>query len=260
MMKKLKIYGIAFKNALATRLAYRVDFIISAFVMLLFELTIPFFTFMIYQNGAGFPGWSFNEVLLIQAGFLLCKGITFPFFAGIVWNTIEHIRNGTFDLLLIRPLNPLFMVMLTGIDIKDLGKLIGGIALFTIAVSSVPGSSAINWIFFAFLMICSILVFMSFAFLMAASGFKWVGNFRVYDIFESLTAFAMYPRSIFSKALQFLITAIIPLALMGFLPASVLLNRPPADIWISLLSCLIFLVFSIFFWYRMMKNYSSAGG
>jgi ABC-2 type transport system permease protein len=241
-------------------MAYRVDLFISAFIMLIFELIIPLVTLLIYNSGASFPGWEFHEIFLIQAVFLLSKGITFPFFAGIVWNTIEKVREGTYDLLLIKPRNILFMTLLTGIDIEDLGKLFGGIGLFIFAVLQVPNPGFFNWVAFSLLFICSIIVFMSFAFIMAASGFKWVGNFRVYEIFEALTSFAMYPSSIFSKGIQILITAFIPLVLMGFLPASFLLQKSINGLIISLASCIFFLIFSIFFWYRMLRTYTSAGG
>jgi ABC-2 type transport system permease protein len=260
MRAQVKIYATAFKNALATRMAYRIDLFVSAFIMLVFELIIPFVTFLIYSSGSGFPGWEFHEVFMIQAVFLLSKGITFPFFAGIVWNTITQIREGTYDLLLIKPRNILFMTLLTGIDIEDLGKLFGGIGMFIFAVSQVPDPGALNWLAFALLFFCSLTVFMSFAFIMAASGFKWVGNFRVYEIFEALTSFAMYPMSIFSEGVQILITACIPLALMGFFPASLILGKSLDGLFISLASCAFFLVFSIFFWYRMLRSYTSAGG
>lgn len=260
MIAYIKIYILAFKNALATRMAYRVDLFISAFIMLVFELVMPFVTLLIYRSGAGFPGWEFHEVFLIQAIFLLSKGITFPFFAGIVWNTILKIREGTYDLLLIKPRNILFMTILTGIDIEDMGKLFGGIALFIYAVFQVPNPGILNWLVFLLLFLCSIIVFTSFAFIMAASGFKWIGNFRVYEIFEALTSFAMYPTSIFSKGIRILITACIPLALMGFFPASIILKKPLNGLIISLASCIFFLAFSIFFWYRMLRTYTSAGG
>src|SRR4030042_197190 len=225
MIVHVKIYLMAFKNALASRMAYRIDLFISAFIMLVFELIIPFVTLLIYNSGAGFPGWKFYEVFLIQAVFLLSKGITFPFFAGIIWNTIIQIRDGTFDLLLIKPRNILFVTLLSGIDIEDIGKLLGGIGLFIFALFQIPNPGLINWFVFSLLFICSIIMFMSFAFIMAASGFKWVGNFRVYEIFDALTSFDMYPTSIFSKGIQILITACIPLALMGFFPASILLHK-----------------------------------
>jgi ABC-2 type transport system permease protein len=254
------MYLMAFKNTLASRLAYRVDFFISVFIMLVFEMIIPFTTFLIYRSGAGFPGWQFYEVFLVQAVFLLAKGITFPFFAGIVWNTIIRVREGTYDLILIKPRNVLFMTLLSAIDVEDLGKFIGGVGILIIALSQAPSIAALNWIAFILLFLCSLLVFMSFAFIMAASGFKWVGNSRVYEIFEALTGFAMYPTSIFSKGVQVLMTAFIPLALMGFFPASVLLGKSVDGLLISLISTGVLFVFSIFFWYRMLRSYTSAGG
>jgi hypothetical protein len=41
MIQQVKIYLIAFKNALASRMAYRVDLFLSTLIMLLFEMIIP---------------------------------------------------------------------------------------------------------------------------------------------------------------------------------------------------------------------------
>ncbi|HEQ72302.1 MAG TPA: multidrug ABC transporter permease, partial [Spirochaetia bacterium] len=256
MRRRLRLYWIAFRNTLASRMAYRIDFFISAVIMLVFEMIIPFATFLIYRSGARIAGWDLHEVLLIQAVFLLAKGVTFPFFAGIVWNTILQIREGTYDLLLIKPRNVLFMTLLSGIDVEDLGKLFGGLGLFIYAVTQIPPPAAVGWLAFALLFLSAVTVFMSFSFLMAGSGFKWVGNFRVYEIFESMTAFAMYPVGIFSKGVQVLITAVIPLALMGFFPAQALLGRFPAELFISLGAAVFFLCVSILFWYRMLRSYT----
>jgi len=43
-----------------------------------------------------------------------------------------------------------------------------------------------------------------------------------------LINFGMYPTFIFSKGLQTVITLIIPLAILGFMPAAALLGRPAA--------------------------------
>jgi ABC-2 type transport system permease protein len=260
MRGSLRLYGAALRNTLASRLAYRIDFFISAFIMLVFELIIPFATFLIYRSGGGFPGWTFPEVFLVQAVFLLAKGIVNPFFAGIVWNTLIRVREGTYDVLLIKPRSVLFMTLLTSIDVEDLGKLAGGVGILALAVSGLPPAEPVSWIAFVLLFACSVCVFMSFSFFMAGSCFKWVGNSRVYEIFDSLCAFAMYPTSIFSKGLQTLVTAVIPLALMAFFPASVLLGKSLEGLAFGLCSCAVFLAAGAFFWSRMLRSYTSAGG
>jgi len=90
--------------------------------------------------------------------------------------------------------------------------------------------------------------------------FKWVGNSRIYEIFDSITAFGNYPRSIFSKAFQNLISYIIPIAIIGFFPASALLGKSIDGALAAMGICLVFFIFSMLFWRKMLSLYTSAGG
>jgi ABC-2 type transport system permease protein len=95
---------------------------------------------------------------------------------------------------------------------------------------------------------------------MAGSAFKWVGNGRIYEIFDSISAFGSYPRSIFSKAFQSIITYIIPVAFIGVLPASALLGKELEGMLPAMLVCLVFFAAGFIFWKTMLPSYTSAGG
>ena len=96
--------------------------------------------------------------------------------------------------------------------------------------------------------------------LMAGSAFKWVGNSRIYEIFDSIVSFGSYPRSIFSRAFQTIISYIIPIAVIGFLPASALLGKRSEGLLATGMICLVFFLISAVFWKSMLKQYTSAGG
>jgi ABC-2 type transport system permease protein len=255
---RLNILG--FKVALAGRMAYRTDFFFSLFIMLAVELVAPLVTFLIYGAGVSFPGWGLYEALMIQGIFLLAKGVSFPFFFGIVSNTINSVRDGTFDLLMIKPRSTLFMALVTGFDTDDLGKLVSGIAISGIAMShlGMPGPWA--WAAFLLLLVFAMVSLFGFAVFMAATGIVWVGNSRVYEIFQAVTAFGTYPLSIFSKPFQFIISFIIPVAMIGFFPASALLSRPAAESLGACLASAVFCTLSLFYWKRALSHYTSAGG
>ena len=127
MMATVCLYLQGIKTALATRMAYRGDFFMSMLIMLLVELGAPFITFLIYGNGASFPGWTMYEVLLIQGVFLLARD-AFPLLFWIVWNTMI-VREDLFDLLLIKPKST-FSWRLSPRLMRNPGKLLGGIMLF----------------------------------------------------------------------------------------------------------------------------------
>jgi ABC-2 type transport system permease protein len=70
----------------------------------------------------------------------------------------------------------------------------------------------------------------------------------------------MYPTSIFSSGVRVLITWVIPLSLMAFFPASALLGKSLEGLLWALVSCAVFLAAGAFFWSRMLRTYTSAGG
>lgn len=254
------VYWVGFKNALAARMAYRGDFFISALIVMLFEFIIPLVTLLIYRSGASFPGWTMYEALLIQALFLIAKGVAFPFVFGLVGNMFMHVREGTFDLVLIKPRSALFLSIATAIDTEDLGKFFGGVGMFLVVIQHLPGIRLAQWLQCGLLFLLALSVIFSFALIMSGTLFVWVGNGRVWEIFDTITMFGLYPRSIFSKGLQTFLTAVIPIAMIGFFPASVLLDKPHEGILLSVVVCLAFLGLSVKFWYKMMSNYTSAGG
>lgn len=260
MMSAVRAHLQAIKVALASRMAYRGDFFISFIIMLIVELFAPIITILVYQNGASFPGWSLYEALLIQGIFLLSRGIAFPFFFGMVWNTLRLVQEGTLDLMFLRPRSLLHMVIMTGFDSEDLGKLLGGSLLFMLALFKLPAPDAAQWLQFALVFLFTMVMLFAFAMIMAALVIVWVGNGRVYEIFFTVTSFGQYPLGIFSKPVQTFITMIIPVSLLGFFPAAVLLGRPTTGIYLAMGFSLAFLLVAFWFWKRMVNHYNSAGG
>jgi ABC-2 type transport system permease protein len=259
-MSTIRLYLQGMKNSIAGRMTDRTDFLISMSIMLLFDMIVPFVTVIIYSTGASFPGWGLYEALLIQAIFLLAKGLSFPFFFGMVWNTIERVRAGTLDILLVKPRHPLFMLIVTAFDAEDLGKLLGGAALFIIAISQVDMPGVLEWLMFVYLLTLAVAMFFAFALIMSAVTIVWVGTFRVYELFDASTMFSLYPISIFSKSFRTIITMAIPVAVMGSMPAAVLLGKSVEGLAVVGAVVLIFVCISYRFWLSMMSQYKSAGG
>lgn len=260
MISAARVHLEAIKTSLAARMAYRGDFFISMTLTFLFEFISPLVILLIYKTGSSFPGWSLYEVLFIQGVFMISKGIAFIFFFGIVGNVLSSVRAGTFDNYLLRPRSVLYLTIATSFDSEEFGKLIGGFVIFIFAVINMPSPSLIQWLGFLILMLGSLSVLFSFSLISSAIVFVWVGNSRVYEIFDSASTFGLYPRTIFSKGIQNVITFIVPIAMIGYMPASVLLGKNMDGIILSFISSIIFLLFSLFFWHLMLRKHTSAGG
>ena len=259
-MKYIKIYLACIKTSFAQAAAYRADFIMGSFITLLSNILFPLVTVLIYANGAEFPGFSMWEVLLIQSIYSMSMGISSMLLSSVVWVTMDHIREGSFETVLLKPISPLFFIMSSNFDVQSIGLFLGGLIMMVIAVAHTGIGSVLNILSFLLLFVAGIMVLCGMNLIMAAISFKWVGNSRIPEIFDSISTFGKYPLTIFPKTVQILSVIIIPVAVIGFFPASALLGRADATAFLSLIPCILFLCLGIWLYNKMIRLYEGVGG
>ncbi|MCL2265277.1 MAG: ABC-2 family transporter protein [Treponema sp.] len=260
MKKYLIIYAECIKTAVARELAYRLNFILSFLLTLGFNILFPLVTILIYRAGAAFPGWNFWEVLLMQSVFTLSNGIACIMFSGVLWTTMQHIREGSFEIVLLRPVNPLLFLIVTNFDTGSAGLIIGGGLLFGFSLAHTGLASLAAIPQFLLLFAAGFAVMAGMQMLMASTSFKWVGNSRIPEIFDSAMAFGKYPATIFPKAVQGITAFVIPVSMIGFFPASALLGRLDSRAFIAVLPCFLFMILGIWLYQYMVRLYEGVGG
>ncbi|MCL2357692.1 MAG: ABC-2 family transporter protein [Defluviitaleaceae bacterium] len=253
------VYKSCIKTALVQATAYRLNFLLSMLITLAFNLLFPLVTILIYNAGAGFPGWDFSEVLLIQGVFTLSTGLIGMTMDGLVWATMQHVREGSFEIVLLKPTSPLTFLISTNFDADSFGLLIGGGALFIVGLVFADVSIAAIPVFIV-LFAAGFCVMAGMNMLMAATSFKWVGNSRIPEIFNSLMNFGKYPLTIFPAAIRGFATFIIPVGIIAFYPANALLGDWNLRTLLPVIPCAIFMLFSIFVYKRMVRAYEGVGG
>lgn len=259
-MKHIKVYFTCLRTAFSCAAAYRTDFILGNLITLLSNIIFPLVTVLIYANGASFPEWSMWEVLLIQSVFSMSGAVSSMISGSILWVTMDHIQSGSFETVLLKPLSPLFYIIAANFDTGSIGLFLGGLVMTVISASftGICGFSGI--LAFLLLFAAGAAVMGGLNLIMAAISFKWVGNSRIPEIFGSIQEFGKYPLGIFPKAIKILSSVIIPVAAIGFFPASALLGRLDAGAFISVIPCILFLLFGIWLYNRMIKIYEGVGG
>lgn len=260
MKKYLKLYGQSIRISFATAMSYRADFILHTLIMILGNSLFPLVTLMIYNTGATFPGWTLYEVLLIQSIFTMANGMANMLFSGIVWVTMDHVKEGTLEIVLIKPVNCLFYLLATTFSVENLAVVIGGFVVFMIAITHLATATLGMWLMSLLFFITGILVMLSLNLLMAATSFKWVANSRIPELFNSVLRFANYPNKIFPKAIQSLTTFIIPVAMVSCFPAVALLGKAEGRMFLAILPCILFLILGIYIYQHMVKLYEGVGG
>lgn len=243
----------------ATRMAYRFDFFASFLAFFLFQLSGPLFVGVIYFAGGMFPGWAFSQLLLLQGVLALIKGFSFMSFFGLLWNTRRRIRQGMFDMLLIRPVNSLWLLIMDSFDDEDLGQFVGGILITLFAVALLPELQGSIITFFA-IAVLGILFFFSLALLCSAATILFIETERLYEFIDIILIFASYPKTIYSGSLAILFNTMVPLFIAGHYPAAALLGMDLQGVLIAGLSVVLLLIISLFIWHKTLRYHTSAGG
>ena len=260
-MRVLRVYGEAVKISAASSMAYRANFLFLVFMTFTGNMLLPLVTVLIYNTGASFPGWTFHEALLVQAAFMLCSGVCSPMFYNVVWITMSHIREGTYDLLLIKPGSVAFNTLAYSFEAESSGVLLGGLGLFAYSAANLPEAGAgWNWLLAAALFLMGICMSLGLVLIMASSAFVWVGNSRIFEIYDAFTALGRYPGTIYPKLVLNIVSYIIPVALLGSLPASAVLGRASPFALLSGVPCAAILAAGILLFNKMVSRYQSAGG
>jgi ABC-2 type transport system permease protein len=259
-MKWFRIYKTCVGIAMARSLTYRLDFVLSLLITLGFNILFPLVTILIYRSGASFPGWNFYEVLLIQSIYTLSLGLASIMFSNVLWATMLHIREGSFEVVLLKPLNPLFFLIATNFDPGSAGLIIGGGFMFAFSLIHTGITSIAAIPQFLLLFAAGFAVMAGLNMLMAATSFKWVGNSRIPEIFDSIMTFGKYPITIFPQVIKGISTFVIPVSMIGFFPASALLGRLEIAAMFAIIPCVLFMLFGIWFYQYMVKLYEGVGG
>ena len=254
------IYKVCLRTVFAQAVAYRTNFILSMLITLISNTLFPLITILIYQNGASFPEWSFWEVILIQAVYTISSGLAASLFEGVTWATMGHIREGSYEVILLKPLSPLLFLAATHIQLEGIGVVIGGMVMMAVALVKLGGAGIGQWCQFILLFVAGVGVLSGLFLIMAAISFKWIGNSRIPEMFESIKTFGKYPLSIFPRSVQGLVTFLIPVGMVGFFPASALLGRLDLKVFWAMIPCALFTLFGIWVYKRMIALYEGVGG
>ena len=260
MKKYLLLHKIFIKQYIKQILEYKADFIIGLTGVIVSQGFTLVFLSIIFSKIPRLVGWSFHDIMFIYGFSLLPKGIDHLFFDNLWALGQRLIRRGDFDKYLLRPINPLFHVMVEIFQIDALGELIFSVILFFYTVPYMDWTFAKIIILFLSIIFAT-LIYTSIKVIAASISFWSKQSGGLIYIFYMFNDFATYPVSIYNSIIKWIISFLLPFAFTAFYPASYFLTKKNflynigGLIFISVL----FSLLSLYIWQKGIKNYESAG-
>ncbi|MBE5861914.1 MAG: hypothetical protein E7295_03575 [Lachnospiraceae bacterium] len=238
---------------------------LSFFLMVLGQFFVSFSVFLglyfMFQRFHSVKGYTYNEVLLCFAIFLMEFSLAemsargFDSFSSMV-------RTGSFDQVLVRPRNEVLQVLGSKFELTRIGRMLQALLMFVYAIPR----CGVDWSFskiltLLFMLIGGTALFSGIFMIYAAFCFFTLEGLEFMNVFtDGAREHGKYPIDVYGKKMLFFGTFLVPYALVQYYPLSYIIGKSdnPLLTFLPLLAIL-FLIPSYLFWRFGVRHYCSSG-
>jgi ABC-2 type transport system permease protein len=204
--------------------------------------------------------WSFHEVLLVVGLFQLFIGLVDALITPNVEDFTEHLRLGTMDFILTKPLNSQFHASLRRINVWRLPDALLGLGLIGYASAQLHAPFSPDRVaLFVVLIVCAAIILYALVMLLITSAFWLVQLENVMELLFTFYEAGRFPVTVFPAWVRALLTFVVPIAFVTTVPASVLLGRLSGEFVLFAVGvAAILFTACVLFWRFAVRHYSSA--
>jgi ABC-2 type transport system permease protein len=259
LAKYVDAYRVQLKNNWVREAVYRTNFLTAVttdVIWMLVELSL--FT-VIYANVPSIAGWTREQVFFFLGIFFASDALFTTFFQRNFWTFSDLVNRGELDILLTKPINPLFLALSRWINMTAIFNVFLG--LYICARYAGPAGFEGGWKWL--LVGVWLLVGMTSALLLRFAFSIWIfwtdRSWALSRMYYQFFAFASKPDSLFPIAIRYMLLSFLPFAFIGSVPARALLHglTPGEYVWIaSVLGG--FTLVNAYLWKTGLKRYQSA--
>lgn len=235
-----RVLSTFLRNALIREMTFRGNFFIT-FLTRAFWFTAQIVLFeIIFREVNTIADWTRAEYFGFMATGMLINSIVETFFMPNCANFSELIRTGNLDFVLLKPIDPQFMVSCEKIEIANLSQTMMSLSLLVYAI--IQSGVALDPMMIAsyvILVLIGVLFFYSLMIALASTSIWFGRNQGLYDFWFYITVFARYPRGIYTaresvagNVLSTAFTFVIPILLVVSVPARVLMEKTLDPRWL----------------------------
>jgi ABC-2 type transport system permease protein len=265
LVRTVKVTGALLRAALRAELQYRANLFVVC-VGLVYQGSGFAFIWVVLDRFETIAGWSTAEVAFLYGLRLTAHGLWVVPFNRLLELDIT-VRQGEFDRYLIRPLHPLLQLLTSRFWLGSFGDIIGGVTILGVALTLVDVHwSPVTVVYLLLALVGGALVESAVQLLISSFTFRILSTRPLQVATDTVfNTFGNYPLSIFRGAWQWLMTFVLPLAFVAYLPASLLLDHTgglavPAELaYVTFPVGVVWFGVAWWVWDRQARHYQSTG-
>lgn len=214
---------------------------------------------VIYSHTDQIAGWTLNDSIILFATCFLMTSVFAAFFTSLS-EIPEHVRRGTLDFIITKPIDTQYWVSMRRFHMEQVGPLLAGLVFVGYGMTRIEGGvGLLDFAGYLTLFACALVLFYSFNLVLMTLGIWLVRVDNLWVLGETMMQVARYPVDIFGPRLQRAMTYFLPLAFLATVPARQLVRGFDLRmVVIGLVWAVAAFLFARVFWRFALRYYTSA--
>ena len=220
----LRIFAVQLRNNWVREVVYRTNFLTAVGVDLIW-IAIEFTLFgVIYANTPTIGGWTQDQVSFFLGVFFSSDALFTIFLQRNFWNFSDLVNRGDLDILLTKPVPPLFLVFTRWINLTAFSNFLLGFGILLKYAGPAGFAGGWHWLWVAFWLWVGVTSAALLRFAFSIWIFWTERGFAFSRLYYQFFAFATKPDLMYPKWIRYVILSALPFAFIGSIPARAILD------------------------------------
>lgn len=252
--RTLKLF---WSTSIAAEMEYRLNFVLAAVTSLGNLVGSLFAISLFYRNGANLGGWRWEEAMVVMGMAVFMEGFATTFLRPNVGRIVQHVREGTLDFVLLKPIDTQFWLSLRNLSIWGAPNLLYGVLVVVYAGRRLELGLP------QFLrglppVLIGLVVLYCIWFMLSTMSIWFVKVHNLTGLLRGLLDAGRYPTPAYPAVYRVVFTFVIPVTFLTTVPAAAIVGRASASVWAALTLAGVLCLLSRVFWHTALRFYSSA--
>jgi ABC-2 type transport system permease protein len=259
-MRYLRLLGLFAKTEVQFAVEYRANLVLDLFEEAIIVVTSLLAVVVLYSHTGVINGWTEGQMIVLLGVYYMIQGAQSALFELSFERFMEHVRLGTLDYILIKPVNSQFMVSARHPQLAQVGQLLLGLVLVVAGVRQIGHDvSPVSIVAFVITLACGLSLVYGLVLVLCTLAFWFVRVENLLAIFWSFLDAGRFPVDIYPGWLRLTLSTVVPIGIAVTVPAWAVAGRLDAlGLAAMLVGSVVVWAFGTWFWRIGLRNYTGA--
>lgn len=260
MMRYLRLLRLFAGTELQFALEYRVNLLLEVMQMVVVAGTSVAAVLVLFTYTQVMNGWTLGQMIVLLGVYYVVQGAEELVMQPSFQRFMEHVREGTLDFILLKPVSSQFMVSFRHFQTVQVLQVVLGLVITVLGVAGLAATVTLaSALAFALTLACGFVLIYALLLFLSTLAFWFVRVDNLLAIFWAFIDAGRFPVDIYPGWLRITMSTVVPVGIAVTVPAKAIAGLVDMQtVGLVVLATVVAWVVSRAFWQRGLRSYTGA--